>query len=153
MYRLSDVVQFFLSRSSMSPKKLQKMLYYAYAWTLALLNESAEDIRFRLFENKFQAWVHGPVIPELYQQYKNNGWEDIAQVKDFDESIFSSDVLDILNQVWAVYGECTGNELECLTHAEEPWQKARAGLDPSQPGSTVIDDAVIFKYYNSMAAE
>lgn len=44
MYAVTDIVNFFLSRSSMSPKKLQKLLYYAYAWTLSLLNDKINEM-------------------------------------------------------------------------------------------------------------
>ena len=36
--------------------KLQKLMYYSQAWHLAL-----RDIP--LFNEDFQAWVHGPVLP------------------------------------------------------------------------------------------
>ena len=71
MFSVFSVADFFLARASMSPKKLQKLVYYAYAWTLALLNETIDDLHFRLFHNKIEAWVHGPVVPDLYQQYKS----------------------------------------------------------------------------------
>ncbi|WP_323089084.1 Panacea domain-containing protein [Allobaculum sp. JKK-2023] len=86
----------------MSNKKLQKLTYYAYAWTLALLNENAEKMQYHLFNEPIEAWVHGPVIPDLYQKYKEYGWMDIP--KDNPSFNFSPDELDILNQVWDAYG-------------------------------------------------
>ena len=53
MERVDKVIDFFLSKESMSPKKLQKMLYYAYAWTLALLNEDEDHLENKLFDGKF----------------------------------------------------------------------------------------------------
>jgi uncharacterized phage-associated protein len=32
-----------------------------------------------LFEEDFQAWIHGPVIPVLYQKYKSFGWQPILE--------------------------------------------------------------------------
>ena len=52
--------------------KLQKLVYYAQAWHLAL-----RDVP--LFEEDFEAWVHGPVIPALYQEYKKFGWRPILE--------------------------------------------------------------------------
>ena len=88
MYTVDNVADYFLSKESMSPKKLQKLVYYGYAWTIALLNDTAEDIHFKLFESDIEAWVHGPVVPELYQKYKDFGWHDIPKVENFDESIW-----------------------------------------------------------------
>lgn len=95
---VSDVAGFFLAKGSMSVKKLQILVYYAYAWTMDLFHNSADALDFRLFTNRIEAWIHGPVIPDLYQKYKY--WcEDIPK-NNFDMTEnFSSDVLDILNQV------------------------------------------------------
>lgn len=55
MSRLNTVAQYFLSKESMSLKKLQKLVYYAYGWTLALLNESLENMEYHLFPNRIEA--------------------------------------------------------------------------------------------------
>lgn len=60
----------------MTPKKLQKMLYYCYSWHLALTAENGdvdEILSSRLFDAKFEAWAHGPVIREIYLEYKKIG--------------------------------------------------------------------------------
>lgn len=41
-----DVADWFLGKDSMSPKKLQKLVYYAYAWVLTLMNENEDDLNF-----------------------------------------------------------------------------------------------------------
>lgn len=151
MNRIEDVVNFFLSKSAMSPKKLQKLLYYAYAWTLALLNESVDDIQNRLFDEPIEAWIHGPVVPSIYFQFKDYGWNEIPQRSRFDESIFSTEVLDILNQVWEVYGVYTGNQLEAFSHREDPWIQARKGLASDDTSHEQLSDRVIFEYFNRQA--
>ena len=57
-------------KEPMTPKRLQKLLYFCYSYYLAAFNESADKIENRLFKNNFQAWIHGPVLPEIYQEYK-----------------------------------------------------------------------------------
>lgn len=151
MNRIEDVVDFFLSKASMSPKKLQKLLYYAYGWTLALLNENADEIHNRLFEDPIEAWIHGPVIPSVYVQFKEYGWNNIPQKMDFDESIFPFEVLDVLNQVWDVYGSYSGNQLEAFSHREDPWIQARKGLSSEESSHVQLSDRVIFEYFNKQA--
>jgi uncharacterized phage-associated protein len=56
--------------SFLSNLKLQKLVYYAQAWHLAL-EESP------LFEEDFEAWIHGPVLPTLYQKYESFSWKPI----------------------------------------------------------------------------
>ena len=132
----------------MSPKKLQKILYYAYSWTLALLNEKVDDLSFKLFDDQIEAWVHGPVVPYIYYKYKEYGWDNIPKVNNFNISSFPEDVLDVLEQVWEAYGNFSGNELEFITHREAPWILARRGCSVSSPSSTPISDVTIFEYYN-----
>lgn len=73
------VAKYFLSKSRMTHKKLQKLCYYAQAWHCAFYKNKP------LFENRIEAWVHGPVSPELYYRYYNYGWNEIPQVLDFNE--------------------------------------------------------------------
>lgn len=145
-YPVEAVAKWFLSRKSMSPKKLQKMLYYAYVWVLTLLNESADDLNNRLFEEKFEAWVHGPVIYSVYDQYREWGFSDIPQYEG-EVPKFADEVEDILEQVLDVYGNFTGNQLESMTHQEDPWKKAREGYGPLDRCNEVISDESIFEYY------
>lgn len=152
MERIDMVAEYYLSKSAMSPKKLQKILYYAYSWTLALLNETVDDLSFRLFDDKFEAWVHGPVVPRIYHKYKDYGWDDIPKINNYNRSDFSGDVLDVLEQVWTVYGGFSANELESITHKEDPWIIARKGCSASSPSCSPISDTVIFDYYNNRVA-
>src|SRR5437016_8859052 len=51
--------------------KLQKLLYYAQAWYLALHNEP-------LFPESIEAWVHGPAVPPVYGKFKGWAWQPIG---------------------------------------------------------------------------
>lgn len=145
-----DVAKWFLSKQSMSPKKLQKLLYYAYSWVLTLTNDSADDIENKLFENNFEAWVHGPVLRDIYNEYREYGYRKIPQTNC--GITFSDDINDILRQVWEVYGNYTADELESLTHQESPWKNARKGLSPVEASDKPILDKDIFNCYGRMAS-
>ncbi len=145
---IKDVSEYFLSKEAMTNKKLQKICYYAYSWILTLLNNPEDgEIQNLLFESKFEGWVHGPVCRELYDEYKNNGWNEIPKVENISLNL-NDDVIGILDQVWDVYGIHDGNELEDITHQEEPWKESRIGLSTFDPGNTVISDSSIFNYYS-----
>lgn len=144
-YNVKDVISWFLSIDSMSPKKLQKLLYYAYAWTLTIQNEEVSSLNIKLFDEKFEAWVHGPVIPNVYHEFKEHGYSDIPQTDDIIH--FDKDVEDILNQVWEAYGEFTGNQLESITHQEKPWINARGDCSPLERCKNDILDSDVFEYY------
>lgn len=136
----------------MSHKKLQKIVYYAYGWTLALLNENVDSLQNKLFPNRIEAWVHGPVVPDLYHEYKHYGWADIPQRNELTLSPFTPDELDILNQVWDVYGDYSANELEMISHKEIPWLNARKGLAAYSSSSNVIKDEDIFRFFVEQAS-
>ena len=151
MFAVKVIIDFFLSKSDLSPKKLQKLLYYAYCWCLALLNENPKYIHVRLFNERIEAWVHGPVIPSVYSMYKSYGGENIPRISHFDVHCLPDDVLDILNQVWDVYGHFSGNQLEAISHQEAPWIIARNGIPPYEPCDNIISDNSIFCYFNEQA--
>lgn len=151
MYNIEDVGLWFLSKEGMSPKKLQKLLYYSYAWFLTLQNESSSEIEYRLFENNFEAWVHGPVDYTIYNQYRNYGYRTIPTKEDVTHE-FDPEVLEVLEQVWEVYGGYSGNELESITHQESPWLKARGDCKPFDRCDTKISDKDIFECYSERLA-
>ena len=120
MESIYDVARYFLSKEPMSHKKLQKMCYYAQAWHLANYDE-------RLVPNRFEAWAHGPVSPDLYSRYRDWGWENIPLYRD--EVDFEDEgVSCFLDEVYKVYGDYNADELEKITHREMPWRNARKGI-------------------------
>lgn len=119
MENIFDVAIYFLNKESMTHKKLQKLCYFAQAWFLANYGRP-------LMPNRFEAWVHGPVSPDLYSKYRGWGWETIPQ-QDTPVSFQNSLTSQFLDQVYDVYGDYSADQLETITHAEEPWIKARDG--------------------------
>lgn len=138
---IDNVAEAFLSLESMSPKKLQKLCYYAYAWYYTLYGK-------RMFRNRFKAWVHGPVDPVLYHEFKDYGWHDIPQYTG--ELHLNEELLKHVYQVYSSYGEMTGDELEALTHDEDPWIVARGDLPEYAPCQNPISDDVIKEYYEGV---
>ncbi len=149
MVTIYDVANWFLANSpDVNNKKLQKLVYYAYAWFLTLNNENADELSNRLFDNRFEAWVHGAADPRLYEKYKMYGYKTIPKTQD-NSDMFSPDELDVLQQVNEVYGELNGNALESICHQELPWQNARNGLPPNAPSHNPIADVDMFNCYAS----
>ncbi len=128
--------------SYISNLKLQKLVYYAQAWYLALYGQP-------LFDEDFEAWIHGPVIPELYREYKNFGWKPI--LKDVSSPDFSEEIQDFLEELTEVYFGCDAFELEQMTHHEDPWIQARGNLSLDAPCSFVISKASMKEYYKTRA--
>lgn len=139
MVDVRNVAQYFLSKQSMTHKKLQKLCYYSQAWYLA--NHGVP-----MMQNRFEAWIHGPVSPDLYAQYRGWGWASIPMHEN--NSIqFNPVELDLMNKVFDTYGEYTGDELEGLTHREKPWLNARKGCSPSEYSRNPISMKDMRDYY------
>ncbi|GAB1543762.1 DUF4065 domain-containing protein [Scytonema sp. NUACC21] len=144
-----DIAQFFIhlansTGSYISNLKLQKLVYYAQAWHLALYNEP-------LFEEDFEAWVHGPVIPKLYGEYKKFSWRPIFQ--EVQQPELSESIRNFLNEVAEVYFVCDAYELELMTHQEDPWLIARKSLPPDASCNEVISKESMREYYKALAEE
>ena len=138
-----DVANWFLSKSPMTHKKLQKLCYYAQAWCYAL-----KDRPFMTTE--FQAWTHGPVSYELYSFYRGSRYKDLI----YDGTPlykFTPDDEDLLLSVWETYGDMSGNALEVLSHSEPPWQNARKGCPDANAHCTEkISPDDMKTYYRSI---
>lgn len=144
-----DVANYFLSKESITPKKLQKIMYFAYAWFLYINSEDIDNLN-PLFNEKPQAWVHGPVFRSIYDRYKDYKWNNIPKytkkIKSIDEG-----TRKLLDKIWEKYGGFEADELEAVTHAEDPWRKARSGVGALEASSEEIDDREIFLYYEKIA--
>ncbi len=120
--------------------KLQKLLYYAQAWHLALYDAP-------LFGDPIEAWVHGPVVPSVYGEYKMWSWRPIDVEPE--EEDFDSQARDHLDEVMDVYAGLSAYDLEKLTHQEDPWRNARGDLQPDAPSNNVISHEDMRDYYKA----
>lgn len=137
-----DVAQYILQRKGrMTTMKLQKLVYYAQAWSL-VWDERA------LFREAVEAWANGPVVPELYAIHR--GQFEIAEVPQGHPERMDDTARETVDAVLAYYGDRPANWLSQLTHMEDPWLKARAGLDDGERGSNVIAHASMYEYYDGL---
>lgn len=147
-----DVARYFVCRvdrdagDTISPLKLQKLVYYAQAWSLVLRGEP-------LFFQPIQAWPHGPVVYDVWNAYRDYKHTAIPQLDVCDLVDFTEDELDVLDEVWNAYGELSARQLENLTHSESPWIEARKGLDPSEKSQEVISHESMKSYYEKYVVE
>jgi len=148
-YEALDIAKYFIWKSAeekkpITNKKLQKLVYYAQAWYLVASKGSKS-----LFDEKIDAWIHGPVVSSVYHAYKQFGFHEIDS-KLGDENNFEPNVKQLLDEVWDVYGKLDANALEALTHSESPWQEARSMLDQNEFGDAEISNSNIFEYYSKL---
>lgn len=101
--------------AGISNLKLQKLVYYAQGFHLAVFDKP-------LFKERVSAWAHGPVVPDLYHEYKEYGSNPIPFDEDFDPTDYFDDgQLELLEEVFNVFGQFTAWKLRDMTHEEKPW--------------------------------
>lgn len=132
-----EVAKYFLNTMPMTHKKLQKLCYYAYVWYYLLNNK-------RLFSNKFEAWEHGPVDPDLYQEYKKYKYHTIEKHYDLD---IDEEIEAFLNMIIDKYGDLDAGDLEDLSHSEKPWIVARGDKLSFESSNDPIEDRDIKEFY------
>ena len=126
MLTAHNVAQYLLSQSDddagdlVSNLKIQKLVYYSQGFNLALNDQP-------LFAKDIETWVHEPVVPKLYRTYKDFGSGLIPRPQDIDFDIYSSEVQDLLDEVYAVYGQFSAWKLRNMTHEEPPWKETANG--------------------------
>lgn len=107
---------------SFTKLKAQKMLYFAQATSLLFYNKA-------LFNEDFEAWDMGPVIPTLYKEVNEIlgnkiDLNEIFNDNNADFSELSQDEKNILWFAFSKYGKYTALELSRLTHEQKPWINA-----------------------------
>lgn len=122
--------------------KLQKLVYYAQAWSL-VWDEAP------IFNEEIQAWANGPVCPALYQQHRGR-FRLYAGDIEGDPGNLTPDERDTVDSVIHYYGDKTGRWLSDLTHMERPWREAREGLEDGEASTTVITHEAMAEYYESI---
>lgn len=150
-----DVAKALLSMKKMTNLKLQKMVYLVYADYLSKTKKP-------LFAEKILAYQYGPVIKEVYDEYKIYGRDSIEDIDDSDE--VGSDfitrpiiharfakapdhnrILESIQETMKKYGDKTASQLVSITHRPgSPWDHSYIDGIKDQ----VIPDEKILKHHH-----
>jgi uncharacterized phage-associated protein len=135
---------------ALTPMKLQKLVYYCEAWCLALNGNS-------LITDEIEAWTYGPVISDIYHEYKGfgdtpvdslanelaivNGQLSLSEPVVPDEDFES---LGLIQSVLERYGSLSAIQLSNMTHQDgEPWKIVADEYPDSLPRNIVIPKELI----------
>lgn len=130
-----DIAKYILTIIPVTQLKLQKLIYFAYVNLLKSTGKS-------LFNERILAWKHGPVVREIYEEFRQYGSSTIPYEEDDNEIIISNDIsikpslmrilsseepvatLDAIHKALIDYGEYTAWQLVEITHEPgKPWRK------------------------------
>ena len=119
----------------LDPMKIQKLIYLAHGWNLAFKGEP-------LINQAVQAWPYGPVIAELYHDFKKfrgNPITEKAPVRDCgEETDLNANAL--LESVWSKYRPFSGIQLSVVTH--EPGNAWDRTMKTSGPYSVIPNSLI-----------
>jgi len=137
-YRTLDIANKILAKGTecedfISNMKLQKLLYYMQGFYLAYFDKP-------MFEESIEAWMYGPVVPSMYEAYKENGNKGIEYNGEVillktpkEESLF--------NEVFRIYSKYSATGLMEMTHNETPWKITKTGV------GSVISPEILKQYF------
>lgn len=146
-------------KSSLTPIKLQKILYYVY---VECLKQGV-----KLFDTPIEKWKFGPVVSSVYHNFKTYGvhhidgpsssyvFDDNEDGLYFEEIPFSSDDIeldsnmkDIIRRKVEELIDINPFELVEKTHREDPWKKFEPQILKGERGLIYSDDELIAWFSN-----
>jgi uncharacterized phage-associated protein len=137
------VAKFIVQNSSqVSNLKLQKLLYYVQGWHLGLHGTI-------VFPERIEAWVHGPVVPDVFFHFRHFRWTPI-QIE-ADEVKVDEAIENHIREVLKVYAPLSASQLEMISHMESPWKQARGHLSPEETSHAVITPESMKAYFRKRA--
>ena len=123
-YKARDITEYYICCSNdkepgdlISNLKIQKLVYYAQGIHLAATGKA-------LFDDEIVAWMHGPVVEDLYYEYKRYGDGSIEPTPGYDIPDFDKETKQLLDEVYRVLGQYSAWKLRAMTHNEPPWINA-----------------------------
>ena len=123
-YDARQIANWFVRRAAREDRvltimSLLKLVYISHGWHLEMYNAP-------LFSNKIEAWQYGPVIPDIYRDFRAQGVEAKAPITGFSEDVIAPHDENLLDQVYKIYGNMSAFQLSNLTHEPGgPWSVAR----------------------------
>ena len=144
MASIFDAARYILEmRGRTSTVKLQKLCYYAQAWSLVW-----DDTP--LFDEDFEAWANGPICPVLFQRFKGRFDLVAEDITDEDSSRLNDNQKETVGMVLDHYGHRDIQYLSRLTHMEDPWIDARKGYSPGESCNVIITKDSMAMYYGGL---
>ena len=130
---------------TLSNLALNKIIYFAHAWYLALYSQP-------LVDSPFEAWQYGPVHPQVYHQLKRYSDQPItSRLTRIDletgadvpiEVSLSAEEEDHITKITRFYGTRSASWLVEATHEPgAPWDQVWSAAERSPcPGMAIPDD-------------
>lgn len=114
------------NQKRMDKMRMHKLLYY-------IQKESLLKINAPLFEEAFEGWKYGPVLPCVQDEYEKE--EPYADVDDH----ISAYAENLVKTIYQRYKKMNSWDINSQSQEEFSWQFARKDLAASENGHEIID--------------
>lgn len=147
-YDARQIANWFVTRSQRDGKMLSimsllKLTYIAHGWHLETQNTP-------LFSNRVEAWQYGPVVPDVYRDFRRQGINVSDPVTTVPNAPFAKQDEEFLEQIYNIYGRLAAFQLSEITHVPGgPWDIATKTGGYYAP----IPDELIKQHYVLKRAE
>ena len=142
MANVFDVAAYILEKQGeMTTLKLQKLVYYAQAWSLVWDEKP-------LYDEKIEAWSNGPVVRDLFEYHRGQYY--VSSIADGNSGMLNDEQIATVDMVLRHYGAKPAYWLVRLSHSEPPWIEARGELSPTELSDTEITLDSMAHYYSSL---
>lgn len=137
-YKALDISRYIINYSNqknygVSNLKLQKLLYFVQAEFLAYSDDKAP-----CFDEEIEAWGFGPVVPCVYQAFKQYGSGNIPSITEYTEitdtwqiskKTFSKNIIKARDRkkiadIIEGLSEYSATALVSITHNQAPWMNS-----------------------------
>ena len=127
----------------MTHLRLQKLLYYVQGWSLGVRGVP-------MFDERIEAWAHGPVVKDLFRTYSDHGGTPIPPPDEAVNLTVEEDAF--VESVWEEYKGYSALALRHMTHSEKPWVEARRGYGPADRCCVEITKDALREFFSAAAA-
>lgn len=122
MYKALDVAKYIIDKCNeknmaIGNLKLQKVLYFVQAEFLVVKNTPC-------FVEEIEAWDFGPVIPEVYREYKVYGGAIIPVFKKNDIVFISKGDQELIDGIIDECAKYSTSTLVNIIRHQSPWREA-----------------------------
>lgn len=154
MAKALDVAKYYiqLAHSEDEPEQLshlriQKLVYYAQGWSLALRKTP-------LFKERIEAWTHGPVVAAMYHQFADYQ-SNLIPSDHFRlaKGALTEDERELIHSVWNAYKGFSALKLREMTHNEAPWKDAYGTCTPGEKCDAEITKSAMKQYFSHIAKD
>lgn len=112
--------------------KLQKLLFYTQVFAIKRTGNV-------LFDDAIEAWDYGPVVPDVYREYKSYG-RNVLDILNPNLLFEPADKKIIIDEVIKDKGRFTGITLMEMTHQLDSWKLAKNSEDKIITKDLILKD-------------